>query len=232
MTTWKTIGEGIWARQYAFNDNPLHCSAVSLDDGGLLVLSPATDMQDEDFKALDELGSVKALVSPGAFHNMGLPGWSQRYPDAAIFGPAAAAAHIAKQHPTLKPLKDLHALADLLPEDVKAWEVEGCGQPDVLLVVSRADGTTWFTNEIITNWAGWPSKFMFRMLFKLTGSDPGLNVNTMSLMFIKGKKPEVRSFFEKKLDSHPPTRLVPCHGETIDDPGLKDRLGEVLARRL
>ena len=232
MSNWKKVGEGIWARVYMFNDNPLHTSAVDIGDGNLLVLSPATDMTDADFQDLDKLGTVTALVSPGAFHNMGLLEWSGRYPDAGVYGPGPAAKHIAKAHPKLKPLQDLDALGALLPDDTKVYEVDGCGQPDALLVVTRADGTTWFTNEIITNWAGWPSKLMFRVIFKLTGSGPGLNVNTMALMLLKGKKPAVKAFYEGKLGQHPPTRLVPCHGEVLDDANLKDRLAEVLARRL
>jgi hypothetical protein len=232
MSSWKKVGDGIWVRVYQYNENALHTSAIALGDGGLLVLNASTDMSDGDFAELDALGKVRALVAPGAFHNMGLPAWSARYPDAGIYGPAAAAKHIAKVHPKLAPLQDLRALAAILPPDVEAFEVEGCGQPDVLLVVRRADGTTWFTNEIITNWAGWPNALVFRLLFKLTGSGPGLNVNTMALMFIKGKKPVVKAFHEGKLASHPPTRLVPCHGEVLEDANLKQRLAEVVARRL
>jgi hypothetical protein len=232
MSSWKKAGEGIWARVYTFNDNPMYTSAVSLGDGRLLVLSPGTDTTDADFAELDALGNVEALVAPGAYHNMGLPAWSARYPDAGLYGPRAAAKHVAKVHPTLAPLQDLDALKAILPSDTEVWEVDGCGQPDALLVVRRADGTTWFTNEIITNWAAWPSKLFFKIVFKLTGARLGLDVSTMALMFIKGKKPPVRAFFEGKLASHPPTRLIPCHGQIIDDPQLKDRLAEVLARRL
>jgi hypothetical protein len=117
---------------------------------------------------------------------------------------------------------------------MSAWKkvVEGCGQPDALLVVRRDDGTTWFSNEIITNWASWPKSIVFRALFKLSGASLGLDVSTMALLFIKGKQPLVRALFERKLESHPPTRLVPCHGEVLHDANLRSRLAEVLARRL
>lgn len=232
MGSWKKVADGIWVRVYQFNGNPLHTSAVALADGGLLVVSPGTDLSDGDFAELDALGTVRALLAPGAFHNMGLPAWSARYPSAGLYGPAAAAQHVAKVHPKLAPLQDLRALAAVLPPDVEAFEVDGCAQPDVLLTVRRGDGTTWLTNEIITNWASWPTSLMFKLMFKLTGSGPGLNVNTMALMFIKGKKPMVKAFHEAKLASHPPTRLVPCHGEVLEDTSLKQRLADVLARRL
>ena len=232
MGEWKSTGDGIWVRRYDFNDNPLNASAIALADGGLMVISPATDATDADFAELDGIGAVKALVSPGAFHNMGLPDWSARYPEAGIYGPAAAAAHIAKVHPTLAPLQDLGALAALLPDGVSSEDCGGMGQPDAMTIVRRDDAITWFTNEVITNWEGWPSKLMFRIIFWMTGSGPGLNINTMALMLTKGKKPAVKDYLLRTLEAAPLTRLVPCHGEVIDDPDLASKLREVIERRL
>ena len=232
MGSWKKAGDGIWVRVYTFNGNPQHSSAIALGGGGLMVLSPGTDLNEADFAELDALGSVKALVSPGAYHNMGLPAWSKRYPAAGVYGPAAAAKHIAKAHPSLPPVHSLDALKPLLPAEVEVFEVDGCAQPDAHVVVRRSDGTTWFTNEIITNWAAWPSSLAFKLVFKLTGASLGLDVSTMALLFIRGKKPAVKAYFEGKLASHPPTRLVPCHGDVLFDPNLKTRLAEVIGRRL
>ena len=232
MGGWEKVGDGIWVRGYRFNDNPLNSSAIALDDGGLMVISPATDLSDADYTELDEIGTVRALVSPGAFHNMGLPAWSARYPEAGIYGPAAAAAHIAKTHPGLPALKDFAALSELLPEGVTVEECEGMGQPDAMIIVRRDDGITWLSNEVITNWKGWPSKLMFRVIFRLTGSGPGLNINTMALMLTKGKKPIVKDYFLRTLDDAPLTRLVPCHGEVLEDADLASKLREVVARRL
>ena len=90
----------------------------------------------------------------------------------------------------------------------------------------------WTRGEIITNWAAWPSSLAFKLVFKLTGASLGLDVSTMALLFIRGKKPAVKAYFEGKLASHPPTRLVPCHGDVLFDPNLKTRLAEVIGRRL
>jgi hypothetical protein len=50
-------------------------------------------------------------------------------------------------------------------------------------------------------------------------------------MLIGAKKPVVRAYYEGKLASIPPTRLVPCHGDVADDPVLAGKIGDVLARR-
>ncbi len=232
MASWQKVGEGIWARTYIFNGNPLTNSLIDIGDGGLMAVSPGTDLSAADFDAVDKLGTVKALLSPGAFHNMGLPVWNERYPDASIYGPTSAISHIAKAHKKLPALQHLSALNDVLPDDVHVEEVAGMHHADAFVAVSRDDGTTWFTNEVITNWEGWPSKFMFRMIFKFTGSGPGLNVNTMAVKLVKGKKAEIRAFYEAKLASHKPTRLVPCHHAVIEDPELGSKLADVLANRL
>jgi hypothetical protein len=232
MTKWQSVGDGIWVYVYVFNGNPINCTAIAIGNGNLAVVSPATNLDPRDYDELTTHGKVSALVSPGAYHNMGLPAWSARFPEAGIYGPGPAAAHIARQHPSLPPLKDFTALAKLLPQEVEVFEVDGCAQPDVLIVVRRPDATTWLTNEIITNWKGWPKSLIFRILFKLTGSGPGLDVSKMSLMFLKGKKAIVRAYFEAKVASHPPTRLIPCHGEILHDPHLATKIAETLARRL
>jgi len=232
MGTWNTIGTGLWTRVYDFGGNKVTTLAIDLGDGGLAVMSPGTDLGDADFDELDALGSVKALVSPGAFHNMGLPPWSARYPDAGLYGPRSAAAHIAKAHKSLKPLQDLEALAAHLPEDVRITEMPDMKHPDAMVIIKRGDAVTWFTNECITNLAELPPNFVFALLFRLTGSTPGLNVNTLSMKFVGADKKRLRQYVLATLESDPPTRLVPCHGDVIEDAALAERLREVINRRL
>ncbi len=232
MRAWKKVGIGIWVRPYLFRGNPIQTSIIDLGDGALLALSPGTDVPDADFTALDDIGTVKVLLTPGAFHNMGLPLWHARYPDAALFGPDSAITHIAKQHPDLPELQSLTELRKLLAPDVLVEESRGMKKADTMVVVTRDDATTWFTNEVLTNMATWPGNPMFKLAFKLTGSGPGLNINKMAMALIGGKKAEIRSYYEKLLQSHPPTRLIPCHGDVIEDPTLVAQLQGIFERRL
>lgn len=232
MGNWNAVGTGLWVRVYHFRDNPLNTLAIDIGNGGLAVLSPGTDVPDADFAELDALGTVKALVSPGAFHNMGLPLWSERYPDAGVYGPKKAAAHIKKAQPSLKPLQDFDTLAPLLPSDVRIMEMPDMKQPDVLAVIRRDDAITWFTNECLSNMPSLPGNFLVALLFRITGSGPGLNVNTLVMKFIGAKKKNVREFFLSKLASDPPTRLIPCHGDIIDDSALQVNMREMIERRL
>lgn len=231
MALWESAGTGIWVREYDFGGNPVNTAVVDVGGGKLLVLSPGTNMPAADFDALDALGTVSALVAPGAFHHMGLPEWSARYPNAGLYGPTSAIAHIAKQHPTLKAIQSLDALRPSLPPDFELDEVAGCKHPDVFLAVKRADGTTWFTNELVSNNKAYPANFFLGLAFKLTGNHPGLNVNSLAAMLIRAKKPLVREYLQGKLQTVPPTRLVPMHGAVLEDAALGQKLGEVLRRR-
>jgi hypothetical protein len=231
MSSWTPAGTGIWIRSYNFGGNPINTMAVDMGDGNLMAISPGTDLTDADFEELDGLGTVKALVTPGSFHHMGLPIWSERYPEAGLYGPTSAAAHIAGQHKELKPLQDLEALKVLLSDEFVVEELAGCKHPDMFMCLQRDGATTWFTNEVVSNNADYPAGFMLKWAFKLSGNHPGLNVNSLAAMLIRAKKPLVRAYLEEKIESHPPTRLVPCHGDVIDDAALGTQLREVLARR-
>ena len=232
VAAWNVVGTGLWVRVYDLRGNPLNSLAIDLGDGSLAVLSPGTDLDDPDFAELDKLGRVEALVSPGAYHNLGLPAWSARYPDAGLYGPKSAIPYIAKQHPTLAPLQDLAALANKLPDDVRITEVPDMKYADAMVIIRRDDALTWFTNECITNGSELPSSLIFSLLFRLTGNKPGLNVNTLSLRFVGGKKKPLRAYLLTVLESDPPTRLIPCHGDLIDDPDLPSRMREMIDRRL
>lgn len=232
MSVWKPVGTGIWVGEYDFRGNGINTSLVQLASGGLMAISPGAGMSEEDYAAAGDIGSIEALVVPGAYHNMGLPPWHERFGAAAIYGPEDSIAHIAKQHPGLAAVQPLSALTPLLKAGDIVEAVGGMRNADLFLATRRDDAVTWFTNEVITNMASYPGNFLFKLAFQLTGSGPGLNVNKLSMMLCGGKKQPVRAYYETKLASIPPTRLVPTHGGVIDDPGLAARLGEVIARRL
>lgn len=230
MSVWNEAGPGVWIRVYQFKGNPINTAVVNMGDGTLMAISPGVDVPEADFEELDAIGPVKALVSPGAFHHLGLPSWSARYPDADLFGPAGAVEHIAKQHPNLKPLSDLDALRSRLSDEFIVDNVDGCKFPDLFLSLQRGGSVTWFANELVSNNEDYPPGVL-KWAFKLTGNHPGLNVNTLAGMLIRAKKPKVRAYFERQLDLKAPTRLVPTHGSVIEDPNLGSRLSEVIARR-
>ena len=50
----------------------------AVGEGKLMAVIPGTDLSDAIMDEPEKLGTVVALVSPGAFHNMGLAAWKAR----------------------------------------------------------------------------------------------------------------------------------------------------------
>src|SRR5215510_1786456 len=64
-------------------------TVVRLDDGSLLVHSPASPT-DALAEALRALGPVRWLVVPNCFHHLGTPVAAARFVEARVVGPASA----------------------------------------------------------------------------------------------------------------------------------------------
>ena len=66
-----------------------HSTVVRLEDGGLLVHSPAPPTPElrEELRAL---GPVRWLCVPNRFHHLGTPAAAQVFPDAKVVGPRSA----------------------------------------------------------------------------------------------------------------------------------------------
>ncbi len=232
---WKAVDDrlGIWINGYDFNNSIINTIAVRISEG-LMVISPGTNPTDELFKELDALGTLKAIVSPGAFHHLGMPAWKERYPHVPLFATSSGLSHIPNQHKGVKlGLQGFDALQPLLPEHVVVVQTPNTKHPDMLMFIRGGDGKwTWFTNEIIGNQPTLPGNFFIRTLFKLTNSGPGLAVTKPALMLIGAKKPELKAFVLAKLDEHPPGRFLPCHGDVIEGADTGNRLRQVVSNAL
>ena len=125
--------------QYIFGKSPTNSFAVDLGDGRLMVISPGTDMSDSVLDDLDALGTVVALVSPGAFHNMGLVRWKERYPNARLFATESGIPHIAKAHAALPAMEPLSALREIASDDVHLYECPTNKHEDLAMFVTRGD---------------------------------------------------------------------------------------------
>ncbi len=224
---WKSVdGQvGLWVAAYPFNGISINTVAVRIRDGKLMILSPGLEVADASFEELDGLGDVGAIVSPGPFHHLGMPPWKKRYPESRLFATRSGLTRIPKQHKGINlGLESIDALQSLLPRHVTAVEMPGQKHADLFVVVTSDDNTTWFSNEVIGNQPSLPPNPILRFLFKLTRSGPGLRVNSLALKLIGGKKPAAAAFFAEQMKAHPPTRLLPCHGDILEGPDTAAKL--------
>lgn len=231
MGHWKAVGEGsgVWVGEYIFSKkNPVNSFAVDLGDGKLMVISPGTDMSDSVLDDLDALGTVVALVSPGAFHNMGLARWKERYSDARLFATKSGIPHIAKAHPALPAMEPLSALREIASDDVHLYECPTNKHEDLVMFVTRGGHSVLCANEVLTNLVELPSNPFFKLLFKLTKSGPGLSFNNMVLKVIKVNRRAYATFLQELIVKHGVTDLAPCHGAVLGDADTSARIGAIL----
>jgi hypothetical protein len=229
---WQPIGSGTWLGEYSLNGNPMNTFVVDVGEGRLAVFSPGPGHDDAVFTELDALGKVIALVSPGAFHNMGLPAWHARYPDATLYGTQSGLAHIAKQHPGLPALAPASSLSDIAGDTLALYETPGKKHGDLLMFVLRGAEVTLFNCEYLINWQDAPRNLLFRVIFKWTDSAPGLRLSKPTSWFLSANLTQVANFLLEKITAHGVTCFVPCHGRIVAGPDTQTQLEQAIRARL
>jgi hypothetical protein len=228
---WQAVGEGNWMGEYRHHGNPINMFVTELGAGRLAVFSPGPKLDAAAFAELDGLGKVVALVSPGAYHNEGLPSWHARYPEAKLFATRSGIARIAKLYPKLPAAAQASEVAALAGGSLVTYETPG-KHGDLLVFVTRGNEVTLFNCEFLINWVDAPAKLVFRLLFKWTDSAPGLRVAKPAAWFLSANLAEVCRFCLEKVEAHGVTRLVPCHGAVYAGADTKARLEAAIRARL
>lgn len=135
------VDERIWAAErpvwFAGVRLRVRTTVIRLDDGGLLLHSPAPP-SDAMVERLRALGPVRWLVVPNAFHHLGTPAAAARFPEARVVGPASAHAHNAALRIDLD-IRDAR-FGELLPE-VEALPLDGVPFLDETVLFHRPTQT-------------------------------------------------------------------------------------------
>ncbi len=232
---WQVIDReaGVLTYKYTFTKNgTANAFAARMPGGKMLVLSPPCNIDEGVFADLLEFGDVGAVVATNGFHHMGQAEWKARFPNARFFAPSKAIARIAKKNPDAGELEPLSELQPMLNDEVGVGEAPAtkCGET---WGWARIDGGyAWFGSDIIANMPSLPPKFPVRMMFKLTGSAPGYRLFGLALMAIIKNKKVALAAFREALHAHPPTVVVPAHGDINASPDVAAKTDELLAAAL
>ena len=91
-------------------------------------------------------------------------------------------------------------------------------------MTDKVPGWTTHAGDFIANINTLPSNLLFRLFFRLTDSGPGLKVfNAFFKFFVKNGK-AARACLIAELEKHPPSILVPAHGDVVQKPDLAPTL--------
>jgi hypothetical protein len=183
---------------------------------GLFVMSPPYRAAQSVFDDLAKYGEVCALVATNAFHHLGIPEWKARFPDAAVFAPRQAVERVRKKTgiATVAPLPGAAALAG---ERLELVDMPHYRTGEVLVRFDTALGRAWYWTDIVLNIRRMPRNPIVNLLFRMTGSAPGLRWNQVAprLIMVKDMR-ALKRWMREEFERATPRWLFTTHGERVD----------------
>lgn len=204
--------------EYFFSkpDGLANTFVTAMAPGQLMVVSPAVRVEPELLDDLAQFGEVRALVASNGFHHLGIRQWRDHFPKAKCYAPAQALARIAKKGHDVGPLRALSKLSINAESGVFITEVPETKCGEIWVRRATQSGQVWFVSDILANIERLPKNFIFKMIFKLSKSAPGYKVFHLGLKFIVGDGRKVLRDLLEDMTAHPPTVVVPAHGQVLD----------------
>ncbi len=199
---------------YSFGPGVANALAARCE-GGLIVVSPPPRIADNVFEDLQRYGPVRALVAPNAFHHMGIPAWKRRFPDAAVFAPAQSIARVERKTGLhgIRPLAEAAAIAG---PRLQLTDMPHYRTGEALVRTSTDRGLVWYVTDVIMNMPALPAHPVAKMLFKLSGSAPGLKYNNIASLFMVKNTKALKRWLAAEYQKAPPRWLIAAHGDVAD----------------
>lgn len=189
---------------------PRRMTVISLSGNRTALFSPIP-LVEQEMKRVELLGQPSFLIIPGGFHRLDAHPFKVRYPEARVVAPPGA-----------KPLVSEAVKVDLTAahfedRDVELQTVAGTLDREFALLVRRPGAASLVVNDIIAHVAN-PTGFRTRLMASLFGFGVGRPAVPRP---VRAKLVEDASTlawqFEKWASIPGLRRIVPSHGEIIDD---------------
>lgn len=213
---WKVFDPATPILTYTYSFGPGLATALAVGgEGGLIVVSPPCRLAAKAFEDLQPHGPVRALVASNAFHHMGIPEWKKRFPDAAVFAPAQSIARVERQTKVqgIRPLAEAAAIAGARVDLV---DMPHYKTGEVLVRIRTDRGLVWYVTDVIMNMPTLPANPIVKLLFKVSGSAPGLKYNNIAPLFMVKNKKALRRWLAEEYRKAPPRWLIASHGDIAD----------------
>jgi len=209
-------GEGLWTLRTSltFHGMPFGTRMAVIDTGeGLLLISPvqATEAR---VAAVEALGTVRWILAPNPLHHLFVEGWRQVLPEAQL----VAAPFLPARRPDID--WDVVLDADLevpWPDEHVAVEVVYGHPSHVEVVVMHRPTATLLVADLVQN-LGHPEQDWSRVqreglalacMVRRPGPPTDLKLTV--------DDPTTMAACADRIAAWAPTRIVPCHGPSIDE---------------
>lgn len=224
---------GVLCSSYAFAPGATsNCFTARLPSGGIMLISPPVKISGAALDELGRFGRIEAFVANNGLHHLGLPTWRARFPKARCFAAPAAMKRIHKKNKEAGELLPLSMLRPELGEDMAIVEAPKSKTGETWVWVKIEGGYAWYASDVLANMPSLPPSFIPRTLFKLTKSGPGYCVFNLANTFNLGDKKGTFRAMLDDLAAHPPTVMVPAHGEILRGESLAADTRRLLEAKL
>lgn len=206
----------LWAATYYVPGFQCRTVAVPLEGKGWLILSPGASLAATLPPELLQRGKPELLLIPNGFHHLGIEAWQRVYPAARACGAEAARKRAMK----VQAGRQLEGLAEVkarLPHHVQLLELPGTRIGEVWLSTRSQQGVSWAVGDAFFNIPTLPKHVLRRWVFQLLGSAPGLRISQLMKWGGFADRVVVRRWLLEQLAQDRPSRLVPNHGDVLDD---------------
>lgn len=201
---------------YAYRIGPGSATAIAVGGkDGLVIVSPPRRVTGGVVEDLSAYGPVRALVASNAFHFLGLPEWKARFPNARVFAPAQSIARVERKS-GLRAIEPLADAAGLTGDKLQLIDLPHYRTGEVLACIDSGRGRVWYVTDLILNLRELPANAVVKILFRLSGSAPGLKFNNVGGLFMIRNKAALRRWLADAFRKAPPDWLLPAHGEIVD----------------
>jgi hypothetical protein len=201
---WRAV-RGVWFGGVRLR---AHCTVVRLEDGSLLIHSPApptSELQEE----LRALGQVRWLCVPNRFHHLGAPAAARAFPEAKVVGPRSA----LERSGTLRLDMDIHSddLGKHLPE-LETLPLAGVPFLDETVLFHKPSQTLIGADIVMS--ACSKDHWSWRMAGRLTGCYDEIRVPPDVRRKVVDKSAAARSI--EAIQKASAQRLLVAHADVIE----------------
>ncbi|MBM4342952.1 MAG: hypothetical protein FJ100_06205 [Deltaproteobacteria bacterium] len=224
--TWDVYDPDLPLAGIRYGDIKARMLVVGLGDGTLLAVSPGT-IDEAAFAEVDKWGTVTWMLAPNYFHWWGLPVWQKRYPNARIVAHPNALARLRTKVQGLD-IGDVSDLRAALPKHVKLHHPPSAKHGETWVQVETAAGRALFVTDGLINEKRLPG-FPVGWIMRALGFRAKLMTNPAFKRFFLRDKAAYKAWVATLLQSEPPARFIPAHGQGFHGPETASRLAEATA---
>lgn len=189
--------------------------ATKMQNGQMMVVSPAVNPHPDALAELGKYGDVGALVICNGMHYLGVLAWKDYFPHARIFAPAKTASRVLRKESKIRDIESLKELGKFAGQHIGFSEAPDPKIGESWYWVQTTKGYLWYASDVLINLPELPPKLFPRLLFTFTRSAPGYRVFSLMLMMTTKNKKETLNAFLADIASYPPHMMIPAHGDVV-----------------